>query len=160
LRRRRLQVTVVVEGGTGWSSSSGVDLVVEDTAGTGGRELRPPGSRGRGLADGVLRGLADGDLVDGTLRPRINPMPAVLVAHPVPAVRKAEEPRRGREIERGGGSVGSGAVGIAASPGLHDGRGAAAKCSRGCRCCWSPYSSPGCCILGMQHGLHLLLETV
>jgi hypothetical protein len=48
----------------------------------------------------------------------------------------------------------------AASPGLRNGGGAAAKCSRGCRCCWSPYSSRGCCILGMQHGLHLLLETV
>jgi hypothetical protein len=38
--------------------------------------------------------------------------------------------------------------------------GAAAFCSSGCSSCWSPYSSRGCCILGMQHAMHMLLESV
>jgi hypothetical protein len=63
-------------------------------------------------------------------------MPAVLVAHPVPAVRKAEEPRRGRQIEWGGGSVGSGAVGM--------------QLPRDC--------ATGEGLLQMQQGMQMLLE--
>jgi hypothetical protein len=50
--------------------------------------------------------------------------------------------------------VGSGGGWAAVSPGLRNGGGAAAFCSRGCISCWSPYSGCSLCILEMQHGMH------
>lgn len=74
----------------------------------GGREFHPPD-----LADSALRGLAGRDLTDGVLRPRIDPVLAMLVAENPSGVGGAEGGgAEERDREWGGGSVGSDVVGM------------------------------------------------
>jgi hypothetical protein len=110
---------VVVEGGMGWRNSSGVDLVVSSRGWHGSRRgghdrHREVGSSTRlDLADSALRGLAGRDLTDGVLRPRIDPVLAMLVAENPSGVGGAEGGgAEERDREWGGGSVGSDVVGM------------------------------------------------
>jgi hypothetical protein len=77
------------------------------------------------------------------------------------AVRTTEESRRGRESGgewvRGGWAAEQLGCSV---PEIERRGGGAAFCSNGCSCYWSTYSSGGWCILGMQHAMHMLLESV